>query len=192
MIIQSRMFANADLPADQALVPYEGTARDSCLRRNDRMLAHLNVVSDLNEVIEFRSTANHSSLQRTPIDAGVCTDLDIVFNNDLADLRKLHVAFAILHVTKPIGPDHRARMNNDAVSDRHIFIDDNSRIQRAIRTNDGSLSHVTTGFDDAGIADNGPGLDDSARTDPHAVTDLRIRSNCCARMNARVIFGLRK
>src|SRR5262249_55245319 len=118
--IQPRVFADADLAADDRLLSHRRAAGNSGLRCNDSVLSDLDVVGDLNQVVELDAATDHGGFQRTAVDAGVGSDFDVIFNNNAADLRKFHVAVAIFYVAEAIGSDHGAGMNDDVISDQGV------------------------------------------------------------------------
>ncbi len=85
------MVAHSDLSADNAVVFDYRAAGNSGLRSNHDALADLDVMSDLDEIIDFRSRADARFAERAAVDAGICADFDPVFDNDRADLRKFYV-----------------------------------------------------------------------------------------------------
>ena len=68
-----------------------GTAGNAGLRGDHGVFADLDVVRDLDEIVEFRSAPDDGGFQRAAVDAGVGADLDVVFDDDSADLRELHI-----------------------------------------------------------------------------------------------------
>ena len=56
------------------------------------MPADDDVVPDLHEIINFRAFADDRVLERAPVDALIGADLDVVLDDDTADLRHLEVA----------------------------------------------------------------------------------------------------
>ena len=50
------------------------------------MLADVDVVPDLNEIVELGTAANHCSSHRRTIDRGIRTDLDIICKSDSPSL----------------------------------------------------------------------------------------------------------
>src|SRR5215510_8405633 len=70
-------------------------ARDPDLRHKDRVLTHLHVVPDLDEIVDFRAAADDGMAERRAVDGAVRADLHIVLDDDAAGLRDLAVPSAV-------------------------------------------------------------------------------------------------
>ena len=190
VIVKPRVLADADLTADEALRANCRTAGDTCLRGDDRVLADFNVVGNLDQVIKLHAAANDGRFERSPIDAGVRADFDIIFDDHLSYLWKFNARDAVFNETESIGADNSAGVNDHAISDLDIFIDNNPGIQRAVIADSCSFTDITAGFDDAGIAHNGSSFDHHARPNLDAIADIGIGSDSCAWMNSGLIQRL--
>src|SRR5262245_17821648 len=153
------MFPDPNLSSDNTLRTQRRTARNARLCCDDRVLANLNVMCDLDQVIQLRATPYDRGLQRTTIDAGVRSNFHIIFNNDFPDLRKFHVGFAVLDETKSVGTDDRTRMDDHAISDLDAGIDDDLRMKDRTFSNPAVPAHITACFQNRSVADAGPALD---------------------------------
>ena len=124
-----RVVAKTYLPADHAIVLDHRAARNAGLRGDDHPLADHHVVRDLHKVVDFGPLADPRFAQRAAVDAGVCADLDIVFDHDRAHLRKFYIpGFAVSHITEPVGPNNDTRMKNTIAADLHIVVNDAVRV----------------------------------------------------------------
>src|SRR5262245_27675863 len=150
VVVESGVFAYSNLTADQAMRSEAGAAGDAGLGSNDGVFADINVVGNLDEIVELHASADECSFQRTPINARVRSDFDIIFNDDFSDLWKLHMGRAVSHKSESIGPDHRARMNHHTVSNRYFRINRNTWIKCAVITDDCVFADVAAGFDNGG------------------------------------------
>ena len=63
-------------------------------RDDDAMAADDDVVADLHEVVDLGALADHRVAAGAPVDGGVGADLDVVLDDDAADLRHLEMALA--------------------------------------------------------------------------------------------------
>ena len=66
-----------------------GNAR---LRHHDAMAANADIVADLDEVVDLGALADHGVADGAAVDGGAGADLDVVLDDDAADLRHLEVA----------------------------------------------------------------------------------------------------
>src|ERR1700704_6652171 len=64
-------------------------ARNSGLRDHHAMASDRRIVTDLNQVVDLGSLPDHSIAEAAAIDGGQGSDLDIILDDDPADLRHL-------------------------------------------------------------------------------------------------------
>src|SRR5260370_29257045 len=89
-------------------------------------------MTDMNHVIEFRTSSDSRSTQSRAIDAGVRTQLNIIFNDDGTDLRKLVIAHVAAHVTKTVCADHHSGVKNHAIADADAVLEKNVRMNHTV------------------------------------------------------------
>src|SRR5207248_1980602 len=112
----------------------------------------------------------------------------IVFNHDFSDLRKLHVRFAVLHETKTVRAYDRTRVDNHAISDLDSRIDHNLRMKHAVISHAAVPPDIGTRLENSCLADDGPTVNDSKRTDLHVLSNPGIGCNDGAGMYAGIRF----
>src|SRR5579875_1909819 len=137
------MVRNPNLTTDNCAVAKGAAAGNSSLRRNDYILADSDIVSHVDQIIEFDATQNTGLLQGPPIDRGICPNLNIIFHHERPLLRKLEI-FAGLHVphiTKSICTQNCSRMHNNAVSQCYSGIENYARINPAFFSDSHALSN---------------------------------------------------
>ncbi len=161
--IEPRVFSNPDLPSQDRVRTDGRTPGNSRLGCDNSVFADFHVVRDLDEIIQFRAAPHNRGFQRTAVDAGVRSDFDIVFDDHAANLRELDVAVPILHKAESIGSDHSARVDDHIVSDFHVGIDRDTRMQHTPVTDPHTFSNHAPGPDRGSLADNRAGLDNSGR-----------------------------
>jgi hypothetical protein len=101
----------------------------------------------MDHVVEFRAAAYSSLAQRGAIDAGVRAELDVVFDNNRPNLRKLVITQIAAHVTKTIRANANTGMQNDSVANRHVVVKHDSGMQYAITANVYLIADHDAGFD---------------------------------------------
>src|SRR5690349_11687933 len=99
------MASEADLPAQHNVAAEFRAAGNAGLRDDEAMFAHDDVVTNLDEIIDFGSLADDGRSERAAINGYICANLDIVAKDDDADLRNLAMHPAILHITEPVSAD---------------------------------------------------------------------------------------
>src|SRR5689334_25423954 len=83
----SDVSANTGLSGENTTVPDLSRSCNSNLRHDEAKPSYSNVVSHLNEIVDFCSSSNRRVVDRSAIDRGVRSDLDIVFNDASPDVR---------------------------------------------------------------------------------------------------------
>jgi hypothetical protein len=122
-------------------------------------------VTDLNKIVHLHS-ATQNGVRHSAINRAVRAYLAIVFDNHSSPLKQFHLtAFFIRDETESVRAYDRARMNDDAVSDKTVIVD------RNIRMNDGVVAYAT------------PVADDHSRMKSHAIPDFAVAANRDSRMN---------
>lgn len=109
------------------------------------------IVGDHYEVVELDATLDTRAAHGGAVDASVCTNLDIVFNDDDANLLDLMVyAIFVWGEAEAVGSDNGARVD------------------------DASVAYL------AAFVDFGTGIDDCSLTDGDTVADIDLRINLSA------------
>ena len=76
-------------------------------------------MADLDQIVDLRAAFDSALADRGAVDRGVSADLDIVFQDDAADLRDLDPAFfRILRVTEPIRAERSVVVDDAVAADR--------------------------------------------------------------------------
>src|SRR5262245_59409009 len=92
IVVEACMLANPDLTANQAMRSDARTAGDAGLRGNHCVFANLHVVGDLDEVVQLHAASNHGTLERAAVNASICPDFDVIFDDDRPNLGEFHVS----------------------------------------------------------------------------------------------------
>ena len=163
--LHANVIAESYLAADNAVVFDNDAAADAGLPGNDNALADIAVVTDVNQVVEFRAPADARTAQRSAIHTGVRAQLDLVFDHYGADLREFMVALVVAHKAKPVRADHHAGMQNHSIPDGHVVIDDDVGMDDTVAVN---LNVVS---------DAGPGMNLRAHVDAAVFTDGNVRAD---------------
>src|SRR5262245_16058183 len=107
---------DADLPCDHHVVADLSAPRDTDLGDDDAVRANLDVVADLDEVVDLRARADPRRAGGGAVDRHVGADLHVVVHDDVPDLGKLPVDLAVPHEAEAVAPNHRAGVNDHAVT----------------------------------------------------------------------------
>src|SRR5690606_11653450 len=101
------------------------------------------VVSDLDEIVDLGAFPDDRVGQRASVDRGIRADLDIVLDDDPADLRDLLRPGTPRGKAEAVLSDPHTRMNDDAVADQRVLnrsagADETVASDLAGKTDDGS------------------------------------------------------
>ena len=127
------MIAETHLAADDAIIFDRDAAADPGLRGNHHACADIAVVSDMDHIVQLGSFSNPSATERAAIDSRVGAQLDVVFDDDRADLRKFVVTHVSAHISKTVSANDNSGMQNHAVTDHHAILNENIRMNYAVR-----------------------------------------------------------
>src|SRR4029079_12221332 len=104
--LHAGVIAETDLSANDEIILDHRTAGNTGLRRDDDALADLDVVGDLDEVVDLCTFADAGLAQSSAIYARICSYLDVVLDDDGADLRKFYIAVVAANEPESVGSDH--------------------------------------------------------------------------------------
>ena len=120
------------------------------------------VVPDLDEIINFRALADDRVLKGAPIDGRIGADLDVVLDDDPADLRHLEVPAGAHGEAEAVLADAHARMDDDPVADEGMG-DGRQGADVAVAADGDAVADHGAGGDARAAPDAGLGGDDGAR-----------------------------
>src|SRR5208283_6159036 len=152
------------------------------------MPANRDIVAYLHKVVDLGALADHGVANGAAVDRGAGADLDVVLDDDAAELRHLVVAPLGHHEVKPVLTYLAAGMNDDPVADQRVG-DGRSRADRAIAPDTHFGSDHRRRADDAAGADFGARPDHRAGLDGDAVFRPRgriyVRAGDASRLGER-------
>src|SRR5258705_1394266 len=152
-ILHPSVIAKANLSTNHRVVFNHHTAADARLSSDHHALTNVAVVTYVNHVVQFGAAADASATESRAIHARVGSELDVVFNDHGADLRKLVVAHVISHIAKTIGPNTNANVENHAVAERDSVIQNYVGMENALISHCDIRTNYHTCFDSSVGAD---------------------------------------
>src|SRR2546430_5652264 len=141
------VIAETHLSANYAIIFNRYAATDTGLRCDHNPLANVAVMTDMNQIVDLRAATDPRAAQSRAIDAGICPQLNIIFNDNRADLRKLVIANVVAHVPKSIGAYDYAGMQNDPISNRHSVFEKYVWVNHAIVADCNVVANLCAGTD---------------------------------------------
>src|SRR5215469_4224326 len=86
------MVGNAHLAAQDGEITDHGASGNADLGDQHHVAAHLHIVTDLDQIIDLCTFANHRVAQGTAVDGRGGADLDVILDDHTAELGNLHMA----------------------------------------------------------------------------------------------------
>ena len=150
-------------------------AGKSGLRGDHYIFSDLAVMTDVHQIVDLRASADAGDVQGAAIHGRVGADLDVIFNFQPADLRKLFIPAGLLiaHVAEAVAAEHRAGVNDHAIAESRARIDSDIRIQI-----DSRVRCFTFGADHAAGADPRILSDVHVFADDHSLFDRHAFASC--------------
>jgi hypothetical protein len=87
------------------------------LSRYDSVFPNIYVVSNVDEVVQFRANPDFRAIEGSAIDRRICSDFYVILNFHLAYLWKFPALPALSNVAKAVRADHGTGMQDYTVSD---------------------------------------------------------------------------
>src|SRR3954468_2572115 len=169
------MSRNHRVAAKPAIFPYPCAAGDSRASGYSGMGTDMAVVANLDLIVQFHAFFDDGIVQRSTVDGRVCTDLNIIADDDAADLWNFKPASFIHRHAKTICANDYAGMQNDALSDFAFMIDSDAGMQSRTGSNTSILADETVCADHNLVADFRAAFDDRTGPDAGGRGDLRAR-----------------
>jgi hypothetical protein len=179
----AQVIANGSLPTNHDAVANDSAASDTRLAANGAMPPKMNIVCNLNEVIESASRTDNGVTGRTSVYRAIRPDLDIIPDNDAAELRNAYPAMRGGYETKTSPPNADASGNPDTVAYQGVA-DASVRPDRALVAEDHPVAYDGVTADVAIRPYFGPGTDNGPSIDSRPVAydgsrmDMRIGRYC--------------
>jgi len=104
------------LRRDDDVISEVRAAREPDLAHHQAMAPHDHVVRHVHKVVDFRSRANHGGAQGAAINRHIRANLDIVVDDDVADLQHLSMPAFVENITVAVGANHRPGVNHHAMT----------------------------------------------------------------------------
>src|SRR5438477_6892803 len=114
---ECEMSGDSRLRSHNAIIAQAGAPGKTGLPHDQAMVPHDDIVSHVNEVIDFGAFADDGRTEGRAVDGSVGANLHIVLNNDVANLQNLAMATFVQHITVTIRPDDGTSMDAHAVAD---------------------------------------------------------------------------
>lgn len=141
-----QMIADSRLSANHHAVADFGAPGDTDLSTQNGFLTNPNIVADLHEIIDHRSSADDSISGGAAVDRAVRADFNVVLDHDTAELQHAEQALWSGHEAKALTADGDTAFDPDTVADEGV-------------------ADRRVGADDAVVANDHAGTDNRVKTD---------------------------
>ena len=141
MVGQLQMAEDDGTTAHGAVRAYFGAAGHPDTTGHGRVLAYVNIVSDLNQVIQLDAVFNDGVFNGATVNTGVRPDFHIVTNQYAAELLYLYPLPLVKRKAETIGTDHNACMKNAVFTNDTPGGNGNSGFQPTARSYGGAVFH---------------------------------------------------
>ena len=158
-VADRHVVGQADLAGEDDATADPTRPRDPRLRHDDGVRANHGIMADLHQVVDFRAAADDRGAHGRAVDRHVGADLDVILDDDPADLGDLAMARPVEDVAEAVGPQDGPGVDDDPAADLDVLPQDHVGVQHA------ALPHPASGSEDDVGMQNGPGLHDAVR--PH-------------------------
>lgn len=161
--------------ADGAAPSYPGATGDADTAGQRAMRSDMDVVADLDLIVELDAVCYHGVVEGAAIYGGIGTDLDVVADDDAADLRDLEPGTVALSCeAEAVCPYHCTRVHNRTAAYYAVGIYADIGIKLRISADDRTLADDTARTDLYAFADDTSFTDKSAGRDTDAGGQLRF------------------
>src|SRR5258706_12030560 len=118
------MAGQTHLPAQNDVVAQLRAPGDPRLRYDQTMLSDDHIVRYLDQVVDLGAFPDDGWPQRPAINRHVRSDLNVVANDDVANLRHFAMDAPVQHIAESVRADHRAGMDTHTIFDLRSCIQD--------------------------------------------------------------------
>ena len=182
-LLHSRVIAKPNLAANDGVVFDHDTAANPRLRCDHNALADIAVVPHVHHVVELRSATYARAAKRRAVNTRMRANLNIIFNDDSPDLRKLLIAEVMTNITKTICANAHTRMQYHATSNRNSVVENDIWLKHTVVPNRHVVSEHHTSFQPRVSADARVLTNDYVRTNICTKRNISSLSNSSRRMN---------
>lgn len=141
------MVDDADATCDHTIPADSGTAGDGTASTNDSIIPDLYVVCYLYLIIDFNAIADSGIFQRSPVNTGIGTDLNIITYHYCSQLCNLVISLPFPGKPKAITADNHSCVQMTTPTNLHTMRQIYQRADASPLTNTDSLADDTVGID---------------------------------------------
>jgi len=159
MVRQCQVPQHHSTTADRAMRPNASAACNPNTPGHGRVGTHMDVVTDLDQVVELDTVFNDRVFKCTTVNAGVGTDFDVIANAHGPQLLDLDPLPLVRGKTKAIGANHNPCVHNAAGTDRTVFAHRDPGFEHRCSPHHGTALHHTLRPDAGIVCHDGLGID---------------------------------
>ena len=169
MVTNRGVVGDADLPTDEHVVSDSDGAGESALCGDDGCLTDLDIVTDVNLRIELAPTSQSCGLQGAGVNRGKGADLDVVFDDEAAELGHAdHLVFGA------VGPAEAGSSEDGSCADGHALAEGHGAVDDGAGLDDGVIPDGCPGQKDRAVTDRDVGAEGHTGFDDGVGADRRV------------------
>src|SRR5690606_36729487 len=126
------MAYNSHLATNHIPVTNSCRACNSGLRRNHIIFSDVHIMSNLDQVIDFRTASDDGITDGTTVYGAVGANFNIVFNNHITQLGNLGITVSRRLETKTVASDHCICMNGAVIAHHSIIVNTDTTVYATI------------------------------------------------------------
>jgi hypothetical protein len=183
MALESRLAADHHVAADCRRPGKAGLRRHRCVRSDSA------VVSDLAKIVDLCAFPDSGASRLSAVDAGVCSNLNVAFQNDVPNLGNALQPAVYLRETEPLTSNDGTGMEHRSLSDCALVHDHRIRMKHGVGADLRSPSDIRAGIDDGTISNSGLGFHDGMRPNVDVLADRRACVDDCTPEQQRALLA---
>lgn len=169
--------------SDRNVIAQDGTTGYASFATNNAIFPDSYIVSDLDQVVNFRTVTDSGGPERRPVYGGIRTQFDVVTQDNRSHLGNSYGYLTMPNKTETVGPDHRTTVKNAPGTDLDSLAKRDIRIQKRSRSNLDLAADVTPGMNRDCIAQHSAAFHDDVWSNGHSLPENGVRGDNRRRMN---------
>ena len=145
------MPCDSDLSAENTVMAKNCGTCDASLRNEQTAGPYLCAVTDTDQISDFTAGPDNGIIERRPFNRSACSDLNIIFEYNLSDLRDLMMNTLVGCEPETIVTDGGIRMDDNAISDLYKIDREINHTFDILNTNKNNFVHECNNICDTAI-----------------------------------------
>ena len=136
------------------------------------MRADRDIMRNLDEIVDFTAFADPRRSDRGAVHRDAGPEFNVVFDDDISDLRDFFLSVCGMHVSETVCADHGPGMNDDRCADPAILVNDDSRMDHRTGSDLDGFPDISSARNDGLFADFGVFADEGEWLDGDPLSEF--------------------